>query len=293
MFFSTQEKIYTANKHIKKAIMYWPIVPVQRRGVEDLQRKSMEERCKQCRLDNSACTISRSKQTKKWRTSCGKCSQEKYKCGWDNDASLGSKSWKPVASEPEMPRALVATPNHPIKIGPPRGAPKLVYQPHGTTRTRFTIRVPPPSRAEIPAPAHHTPLPAACHSPPLPPSRRPPRVSHREPREMDANAIHPGPEIARMKEAIPSPAREVLDAVARLPLPSPSPLPICPREAVDAPPPDITLPRSNTPFEFPSSSFPPTPISPHSTPNPSRQDKMPLNIPETPHPSPGPPSLAF
>ncbi|EGN91643.1 hypothetical protein SERLA73DRAFT_157476 [Serpula lacrymans var. lacrymans S7.3] len=117
------------------------------RGVKDLQRKSIEEWCKRCRLDKSACTISRSKQTKKWRTSCNKCVL-------DNNTSLGSKSRNPVASEPEVP-------NHPIKIGLPRGAPKLVQEPHGTTGTQFTIRVPPPSQAVIPASVHHTPPPPA------------------------------------------------------------------------------------------------------------------------------------
>ncbi|EGO04926.1 hypothetical protein SERLA73DRAFT_68584 [Serpula lacrymans var. lacrymans S7.3] len=146
------------------------------RGVEDLQRKSMEEGCKRCRLDQSACTISRSKQTKKWRTSCNKCSRGSTSA---SGTMMQARSWKP-----EVSRALVAAPNHPIKIGLPRGAPKLVYQPHGTTGTQFTIRVPPPSRAVVVAPAHHTSLPASRPSHPLPPlqapapsqeSRRPPQ----------------------------------------------------------------------------------------------------------------------
>ncbi|EGO30545.1 hypothetical protein SERLADRAFT_404670 [Serpula lacrymans var. lacrymans S7.9] len=114
------------------------------RGIEDLERKCMEEGCKWCKLDKSACTISRSKQTKKWRMSCNKCSHEKYKCVWDNNASLGCKFWKPMASNPEASEALVTAPDHPIKIGPPHGAHKLVYQPHATAGT-FTSRIPPPS----------------------------------------------------------------------------------------------------------------------------------------------------
>ncbi|EGO04842.1 hypothetical protein SERLA73DRAFT_68509 [Serpula lacrymans var. lacrymans S7.3] len=115
----------------------------------------------------------------------------------------------------------------------------------------------------VPAPAHHTPPPAVCLSPPPPPQqapapRRPPQVSHREPREIDANAIHPGPD----------------------------PLPICPQEAIDAPP-DITFPRPNTPFLSPP--FCPTLISPPHSLNPSRQEKTPLDITKTPCPSPGPP----
>ncbi|EGO28282.1 hypothetical protein SERLADRAFT_405888 [Serpula lacrymans var. lacrymans S7.9] len=167
------------------------------RGVEDLQRKSMEEGYKQCRLDKSICTISRSKQMKKWRTSYDGCSQEMYKCVWDNDASLGSKSRNPKA-----PGALVTAPDHPVKTRPPRGAHKLVYQPHRMTWTQFTIRVPPAAQAVIPAPAHRTPPPATR---PLPPpqmqfmsqeSRRPLQMSHRESREMDANAIHSGPDLS-------------------------------------------------------------------------------------------------
>ncbi|EGO02546.1 hypothetical protein SERLA73DRAFT_70055 [Serpula lacrymans var. lacrymans S7.3] len=142
---------------------------------------------------------------------------------------------------------------------------------------QFTIRVPPPSQAVIPAPAHHTPPPAARPSPPLPPpqvqatsqeSRRPPwdEGDH------------------------PSPSREVLDAVARLPLPlpSPSPLPICTQEAVDTPL-DITLPRSNTPFDFSCPPFRPTPISPAGSHNPFRWEEMPLDNPGTPCLSPEPP----
>ncbi|EGO28145.1 hypothetical protein SERLADRAFT_405812 [Serpula lacrymans var. lacrymans S7.9] len=41
MSFSTQEKIYTANERIRKAVMYWPIVPVQHRDhfLERLREK--------------------------------------------------------------------------------------------------------------------------------------------------------------------------------------------------------------------------------------------------------------
>ncbi|EGO30211.1 hypothetical protein SERLADRAFT_431682 [Serpula lacrymans var. lacrymans S7.9] len=128
-------------------------------------------------------------------------------------------------------------------------------------------------------------------------SRRPPWVSYKEPGEMDANAIHPGPEwITRMREAIPSPSRVTLDAMARLPLPSqtllsvpsPSPFPIYTREAVDAPL-DITPPHPNPPFDFPSLPFCPTLISPSGSLNQFRQEKMPLDIPGTTRPSPGPP----
>ncbi|EGO02597.1 hypothetical protein SERLA73DRAFT_150283 [Serpula lacrymans var. lacrymans S7.3] len=255
MSFSTQEKIYKANKHIRKAVMYWPLVLVQYRDqyVEMLRKEVMRQwrnlsglipgdrllrgrrlliigggykwfylillptcplqqqqhglskkkrdffcmtvvllkRAKRAApswcspspplvpgpsepscpwkgkdkgggRDYQGCRgfaeeeygggvqavqagISRSKQTKKWRMSCDKCSWEKYNCVWDNDVSLGSKSQKP-----EVSGALVTAPDHPIRIGPPRGAHKLVYQPHRTTRTQFTIRVPPPSQAVIP-----------------------------------------------------------------------------------------------------------------------------------------------
>ncbi|EGO30559.1 hypothetical protein SERLADRAFT_432130 [Serpula lacrymans var. lacrymans S7.9] len=129
------------------------------------------------------------------------------------------------------------------------------------------------------APAHHTPPSAAHPSRPFPPphvqatsqeSRRPPQVSYTEPGEMGANAICPSPKwIARMREAIPSPAREVLGAVARLPLPSSSPLPICPQEAADIPT-NITLPCPNTPFDL-------------------MREEAPLDVPGTPHLSLGPP----
>ncbi|EGO02564.1 hypothetical protein SERLA73DRAFT_150261 [Serpula lacrymans var. lacrymans S7.3] len=204
------------------------------RGVEDLQRKSMEEGYKQCRLDKSICTISRSKQMKKWRTSYDGCSQEMYKCVWDNDASLGSKSRNPKA-----PGALVTAPDHPVKTRPPRGAHKLVYQPHRMTWTQFTIRVPPAAQAVIPAPAHRTPPPATR---PLPPpqmqfmsqeSRRPLQMSHRESREMDANAIHSGPDPS-MQEKTP------LD-VPSTPCPSPVPPPYWPFEVQQPPRPHIPL----------------------------------------------------
>ncbi|EGO04711.1 hypothetical protein SERLA73DRAFT_68382 [Serpula lacrymans var. lacrymans S7.3] len=135
------------------------------------------------------------------------------------------------------------------------------------------------SATAILAPAHHTPPSAAHPSRPFPPphvqatsqeSRRPPQVSYTEPGEMGANAICPSPKwIARMREAIPSPAREVLGAVARLPLPSSSPLPICPQEAADIPT-NITLPCPNTPFDL-------------------MREEAPLDVPGTPHLSLGPP----
>ncbi|EGO02410.1 hypothetical protein SERLA73DRAFT_150177 [Serpula lacrymans var. lacrymans S7.3] len=226
MSFSTQEKIYTANERIRKAVMYWPIVPVQHRDhfLERLREKVFG------RVENKGRAVDPSLITR-------------------DDEAVEELAWiEPGRQTPERREALDNS---------------------GSTLSSYILHnAHPASMFQKPPSAHHRQTKAQCclHArdfikegkegssvlcpdPVAPPtSKEKGKVVveiTRGVEDLQRKSMEEGCKWCRLDKfaCTISKSREVLDAVARLPLPSPQPpfpFAICTLEAIDTPPPPRT-----------------------------------------------------